>query len=416
MDRQFLTLLVEPIRHDLGLSDVAISLLQGLAFVLFYSIMSLPLAALADRYNRKNIIFAGIALWSFMTAMCGMANNFLSLFLVRLGVGVGEAALTPSALSIIADSFPRDKVTRAVGVFMLATQLGPGTALIFGGAIAAAFSHPVTVPWLGTLKPWQIPFIVAGAVGIPFALLVGALKEPPRNPATRKEGSIGALSRQIKTYSRWYLALLGGTAVNATANFAALSWVPAIFMRVYGWPIGTVGLVNGIIVGVAGGAGNLTGTYLADRWRRHEIATAIPRVMALGAGMSIPFALALLTHNIWAFLASLSLFCFFNSMPYGVCNAALQLTTPNRLRAKAAAINMLVSNLLAMVAGPTIVALITQYVLADPQRVAISVAITASGTGMIAVGLILSGFPGYLRALAAAEAAGSTAFTVVTAE
>src|SRR5882672_1891382 len=174
VDRQILSLLVGPMKRDLALSDTRIGLLQGLAFALFYGLMGLPLGRLADTRNRRNVIILGVVLWSFLTGACSAARSFWSLFLARMGVGVGEATLSPSAFSLISDYFPKEKLATAMSVYSMGIFIGSGLANIVGGAVVDAVRElpAVTLPLLGTVAPWRFTFLIVGAPGLVIALLL----------------------------------------------------------------------------------------------------------------------------------------------------------------------------------------------------------------------------------------------------
>jgi MFS family permease len=182
IDRQIMALMVEPIRRDLEISDTQMSLLLGLAFAVFYTLLGIPIARLADRYSRRGIIAAGIAVWCFMTAACGLSRNYAQLFLARVGVGVGEAALSPSALSMMSDYFPKETRGRAVAFYTMGISMGVGLAMILGGQVIALVSQapPVTLPVVGQLFAWQTVFVVVGLPGILVAALMLTVREPPR--------------------------------------------------------------------------------------------------------------------------------------------------------------------------------------------------------------------------------------------
>ncbi len=168
VDRHILSLLIEPIRRDLGLSDTQIGLLAGFAFAIFYTILGVPIARLADVRSRRAIIATGIFLWSLMTAVSGLARNYLQLFLARIGVGVGEAALGPAAYSIIADYFPPEKLARAIGLYAMGLYAGAGLAMIGGSAVVSLTSGagPIDLPLIGTVKPWQLAFFIVSLPGL----------------------------------------------------------------------------------------------------------------------------------------------------------------------------------------------------------------------------------------------------------
>src|SRR5258708_14916503 len=167
VDRQILSLLVGPMKRDLAISDTRIGLLQGVAFALFYGLMGLPLGRLADTRNRRNVIIVGVVLWSFLTGACSAARSFWSLFLARMGVGVGEATLSPSAFSLITDYFPKEKLGAALSVYSMGIFIGSGLALIAGGSVVDAVTRmpAVTLPLLGAVAPWRFTFLIACAPG-----------------------------------------------------------------------------------------------------------------------------------------------------------------------------------------------------------------------------------------------------------
>ena len=182
MDRVILSLLVAPMKRDLGISDTRVGLLQGLAFGLFYTLMGLPLGRIADTRNRRNLIAVGVVLWSFFTSACSLARSFWTLFLARMGVGVGEASLSPAAYSLIADYFPREQLGVAISVFYMGIYLGTSLSLVVAGLVVDALSHTqfITIPLLGTMAAWRITFLIVGMPGVLFALLAYTFREPPR--------------------------------------------------------------------------------------------------------------------------------------------------------------------------------------------------------------------------------------------
>src|ERR1700688_1292291 len=187
VDRQILSLLVGPMKHDLAISDTRIGLLQGIAFAAFYSLMGLPLGRLADTRNRRNVIVVGIVLWSFLTGACSAARSFWSLFLARMGVGVGEATLSPSAFSLISDYFPKEKLGGALSVYSMGIFIVSGLALMAGGSVVDAVTRmpAVPLPLLGSVAPWRLTFLIVGAPGLAIALLLFTVREPIRRQLLR---------------------------------------------------------------------------------------------------------------------------------------------------------------------------------------------------------------------------------------
>src|SRR5580704_7968291 len=197
VDRTILSLLVGSIRRDLGISDTRIGLLQGLSFALFYTIMGLPLGRLADTRSRRNLVAACVVVWSFFTAACSIAKSFWSLFFTRIGVGVGEAGLSPAAYSLISDYFPPERLGVAISVYYMGVFLGSALALLVGGMVVDVMArvHTVTLPLLGTIASWRVTFLVVGAPGLLGALLVYTIKEPIRKNLLRNaEGKTARVS------------------------------------------------------------------------------------------------------------------------------------------------------------------------------------------------------------------------------
>src|SRR6185437_13950526 len=182
LDRQILYLMVGPIRRDLHITDFEFSLLSGAAFGIFYTFMGLPIGWLADRVNRKKLIAVGVTAWSIMTILCGVAQSYGLLFLARIGVGVGEATLSPAAYSFLSDSFDKVRLPRAMSMYGLGLFIGAGLALIVGGEIIGAVDKwgDVSIPVLGTLRSWHLVFVMVGVPGLVVALWVSTLREPVR--------------------------------------------------------------------------------------------------------------------------------------------------------------------------------------------------------------------------------------------
>src|SRR5271156_1243704 len=197
IDRTTISLIVEPMKRDLHISDTQMGMLQGLAFALLYTFLGLPIARLSDRHSRRAIIAAGVFIWSIMATLCGLARSATQLFVARIGVGVGEAALSPAAYSIITDSFPRASLGSAFGVYNIVITIGAGTALLLGGIVVGAVSHAganYTLPLFGEVRAWQMVFIVTGAPGILLPLLLLTFREPKRRGLLRDsaDGQAGA--------------------------------------------------------------------------------------------------------------------------------------------------------------------------------------------------------------------------------
>ncbi len=413
IDRQIVNLLVEPIRHDLNLSDTQISLLQGLAFAVFYTVMGIPIARLADVADRRLIIAVGVFLWSMMTCASGLAKSFTGLFAARIGVGVGEAALSPSAYSLISDYFPADKVTRAIAVYTGGSIVGAALAYIIGGFVVDYVTALGTVqaPVFGQLRAWQLAFIVVGLPGVLLALLVISLREPARkglladHPGARpKSIPVKQVIAFLRSHRRTYTGNLLGVSILIMLAYAILAWTPAFFIRKYGWTAGEIGIAYGSILLVFGTSGVVGAGWLAEVLRRRGHTDANLRVIMIGAICAMPFGIAApLVTNAWLALALMAPMTFFLSLPHGIGPAALQPITPNQMRAQVSALYLLCVSLIGLGIGPTLVALLTDYVYGEPALIGYSLATVAAITAPLSIVVIGRSLKFYRRSLAAAE-------------
>ncbi len=393
-DRIIISLLVDPIKADLGLSDTDMGLMMGLAFAIFYALMGLPIGRMADKYSRRTIIGCGIFLWSIMTAVCGLTRSFWELFLARVGVGVGEATLSPAAYSMIADYFPREKLGRALGVYQSGAFFGVGLALIFGGLAIqfASTADDISLPLVGVIAPWQLAFIAVGLPGVLVAALMFLVKEPVRQglrqgllPAQSDEISLGEAVGFAWTRRRVFLAHYTGFALLALPMTTLATWVPAYFMRVVGLTPPETGLKLGLIVLVFSPIGVIGGGWLADSLFKKGRTDAPLRVALMAAAFMVPCSLLATTiKDPGLALLLIAPFAFGASISMGLAPTALQLITPNRLRAQISAAWMLFLNIITAGLGPTAVGWINDAVFGDPLAVGLSIA--AVNTVSVALG------------------------------
>lgn len=392
LDRQILSLLIEPIKHDLGISDTTISLLHGFAFAIFYTAFGIPLGRLADSHSRKAIVIAGITLWSLMTSACGFAKNVTMLFAARIGVAVGEAALSPCAYSMISDYFPRGKRGLAISLFSLGIFVGAGSAFIFGGLVAswAADAVAAGTGWLAGFRPWQLTFILCGLPGLVVAALMFTVREPERRERFGEGGAVPL--RRVFAFLRehWvvYSTIIIGVAFVAMANYAYFTWLPAYFIRVYDYTPREIGVTFGtMLIGIGTPALFLSG-WLADLWYRRGFHGAHLAVSAITSGLAIiPGMLLWFAATPGEAKSCIALLVFFLAAHTGLVPASLQLITPNELRGQVTAIYQFLLNLIALGCGPTIVALLTDRYFQDPLAVGRSMAITL--TFALTTGLVL---------------------------
>ena len=381
VDRTILTLLVKPIRQSLAISDTQVSLLHGLAFALFYTILGIPIARLADSRNRVLVISAGIAVWSCMTTLCGVARNFGQLFAARVGVGVGEAALGPAAYSLLSDYFTGPALTRALSVYTASIYIGGGLALLIGGAVIAIVPA-MYIPGVGRLEPWQVVFLFIGTPGLAVAMLMATVREPPRAGVVANAAA-GLPVREVAGYIRrqgtaYGLLIAGFSAFSLLWNGAS-AWIPTFFQRTFMWSPAVVGLRYGLIqlvFGILGVvSGGLLGSWLEARGRRD----ANPIVGIVAAAIILPAGiLAPLQSDPTVSLAIFMVFVFSGSMPFGAAASAFQQITPNQMRGQVTAVYFFFLNLAGIGLGPTVVALVTDHVFHDDLAVRYSLVVVAA--------------------------------------
>jgi MFS family permease len=404
IDRQILNLLVGPIRKDLGISDTQMSLLMGFSFAIFYTICGIPLGRIADSRSRRGLVAAGVVVWSAMTAACGLTRHYWQLFLCRIGVGVGEAALSPAAYSMIADYFPRELRATALSVYSMGIYLGSGMAFLLGGLVVkfASAQGVIELPLIGATRPWQVVFFIVGGAGVLFSLCFLMIREPVRQGA---HAGVAVPLRKVLAYlnlnRRTVLCHNLGFALLAFASYGASAWTPTFFVRTYDWDMGTVGVVYGSVVMVFGASGIVFGGRLADWLLRRGYPDATLRVGMWGAIACIPFGTLyplMPTPELAVIMLIPTVFCL--SMPFGVAPAAIQEIMPNAMRGQASAVYLFIVNLIGLGTGPTAVALFTDYVFHDDNAVRYSLLIVGAAAQLVAIALLASGLRPYRESLA----------------
>jgi MFS family permease len=401
VDRSILALLVGPIRRDLGISDTQISLLHGFAFAIFYTFLGIVIARAADRGNRRNIIVGGIAIWSIMTAACGLARNFLQLFFGRIGVGVGEAALSPAAYSMIADSFPKQRLSRALSVYTIGLPMGAGLALVIGGVVVQIVTgtSEYQVPMVGAMKAWQVTFLIVGLPGLLVAAWLLTLPEPVRRHAAGA-ATFRETLRFMRSRGRAYACHIFGFAIFGLAMNSMTAWGPTFFVRVFGLPVREAGLAVGGAFTLAGTAGILAGGWLADelRWRGHTDAT-------LRAGLVAAIALVpcgMLVAQMPSPVAATALMfptAFLMTFPFGAAAAGIQALTPGPMRAQASAIYLFFVNLIGIGIGPTATALLTDRLFGADTAVGYSLSLMCGLAPAVAALLLWRGLAHFRAAV-----------------
>ncbi len=408
--RGMLSLLVEPIKHDLHITDTQMSLLMGFAFVCFYLLVALPIARLADYKSRRVILATGTAIWSLTTALCGLARSFSEMFLFRVGAGVGEACSGPATFSMLADLFPHEKLPRAFGVLFIGMFLGEGVSLIVGGALANRFMRmaPLTIPLLGTFHGWQTTLFVVGLPGLLVAALLAMIVEPARQgraAALRSEPTAGPLPVKAVLAFMWknggiFLPIFVSMGISSSMMFGVRSWGPAFYMRTFHWTIARYGLVQGLISMVIMPVGSFTGGLFAEHLARRGYDDANMRTVLIGQLLALPglilfplmpYAGLSIAVSTWG-----TLFAFWAPAPM---NAALQIVTPNHMRGQVTALFLFVYNVIGFGLGPTFVALFTDRFFHSEKMLGHSMAVAALTLGTLTAFIMWLGVRPYGRAI-----------------
>lgn len=403
IDRQIFSLIVGPLRRDLGISDTQVSVLQGFSFALFYTVCGIPLGRLADKYNRRGLIACGLVAWSAFTSMCGLAKSFGQMLFWRMGVGVGEAALSPAAYSIITDDFPKEKLATAISVYSMGIYIGSGLSFLLGGIVVrfASAKDLWMLPLVGGVRPWQMIFLAVGIPGLIATLLLLTIKEPLRRGVT-------ALNKASASESMAYIFKNKGTFLCHNAGFGLLSlvsyasaaWVPEFFRRVYHWDIPKIGLVYGSMVGVFGVLGIVGAGRIADAVRARGTlqANMLVGVCIALAWIPVHFLLFLAPSAGWA-VVWLAPACVFAAAPFGIAPAAIQQMMPAAMRGQASAVYLFILNLIGLGLGPTAVAFFTQHVFGRDEAVNYSLLVVAVTASLLGAVLLWIGLKPFLRSL-----------------
>ena len=402
VDRQILSLLVEPIRRDLGVSRTGIGYLYA-SFAISFTLMGIPIARIADSGNRRNVVAIGVAFWSIMTALSGFAHTFSRLLLARIGVGVGESALQPPATSMIADYFTRERLGTAMGVYSMGIFLGSGLGYFIGGWIVGLVSAQENWIWpiIGAIRPWQTVFVIIAVPGLFIALLMLTVREPERRDHARGTVPLSRLFAYLRENRRTFLSMSLGFAMSATVNFGIAAWLATFLVDKHGWTASRAGMVQGALTMTIGVVGVVTGGRLADAFVRRGQVDGALRVGIIGAvGMLVsatayPFASSAAAAVLWLIIVN-----FFAAFPWGAASTAAVEVVPAPMRAQSAALFLLVLNLLSYTLGPISVAAISEHVFHGDAGLPYALA-AVNVVGMVsAILFFVVAMPAYRRTLA----------------
>ncbi len=412
IDRQILNLLVAPIRRDLEISDTQMSWLMGPAFALSYILFGILFGRLTDSKSRRTIIAIGFAAWSLFTAGCGMAKTYMQMMMLRVGVGVGEASLSPAAYSLITDYFPPKRRATALGVYSMGIYIGSGMAFIVGGMVAraAAAQDAWQLPLVGETRPWQVVFFIVGLPGALLALLLYTVREPLRRGAkmvTLADGTtrmaqvpLGEVASYLSRNKLTFLCHNIGFALLSFSSYGSSAWIPTFFQRNHDWSIGKSGVVYGLIVAIFGTLGVAAGGRFADWMSERGQRDATMRVGLIVSLAWIPTGVLypIVPDANWAAVLLIPT-AFMTSAPFGVAAAAIQQMMPNNMRGQASAIYLFVINLVGLGIGPSAVAIFTDYVFRGDDSVRYSLLIVTTAAHLISAALLWRGLKPYRRSL-----------------
>ncbi len=395
VDRQVVAIVVEPMKDDLGVGDTEIGWLYGI-FALFYAVAAIPIATIADSKSRKNIIAFGIFFWSILTVACGLTRNYWQIFMARIGVGVGEATLTPSATSLISDYFPRKDIPMAVSIFQTGPVIGTAIAFIVGGIVLNIVEHadPLILPIIGELRPWQQTFVYVAIPGFFLSIFFLLIKEPVRRPSIGSINNKQGLGQLLDFYKQHKETIiyhhLGNLSLLLT-GYAFVFWSITFFVRVHGLEAAEASQIFGWIFLFFGPLGPLLVALLAKNLTDRGYKDANITAGMIGGILTIPTILIIqiAPSSFWAFIFYAPALMAVNS-PFGVANGALPVITPPNLRARVAAGYML-TGAIGMMLGPPIAGAFNEYIFPGYDGVRYSMMVMTIFFGLIGVFLLSLG-------------------------
>lgn len=412
LDRWVLSLLVELIKADLDLSDTQMGLLLGFAFALFYATMGIPIGWLADRFSRRNIVAIGITIWCGATTAAGLATNYAQLFVTRVLVGVGEATLSPCAVSLITDYFKPESRGRAIAFYTSAVSIGSGIAYLVGGQIIqwADAQQSLALPFIGEIRPWQVVFLAVGIPGLLVAALMMTVREPVRTGTTATAemagGNIGfptAFRYLIKRWRSFGGVFLCMSCITILAYSHA--WLPAYFSRTWQWDIPKFSVYNGIGLLIVGPISVNFGGWLADQLRIRGRTDGAVIVVIIGLWIMVLAAVAFpLMPTALSSFAVYLITIVGAAIGTATAPTALVGIAPGQIRSQTIALFYLVISMIGAIIGPQSVAFVTDTIIGDESAIRYSMASVAVAVGLLAIFPTLIVRPAYRQQLAEREA------------
>ncbi len=399
-DRTVINLTVEPLKAQFDLNDTQFGMLQSVAFGIFYTLACFPVGRLVDRFARRTVLGICLLFFSLFSMASGLTRSYVQLFLTRVGVGIGEASVTPAGFSMLSDSFSPERLGKPMGFFMMSAPVGQGLAYIWGGVLLQWLTDSPVLASNGLLsgfEPWQAAFIIIGAPGlllVPCFLMYG---EPERRGTDAEAPmTLRAVVAVLNERRRALVPMFIGFSMVTLVSYTLFVWVPAFMQRTYDWNTVQVGLGFGLTVLTFGTAGAFFGGWMTDRLSARGVLEAPLKVAAFGfVGCGIFGVLATQMPNGMMAMTLLVPTVFLSNTPYACAGTAIQMIIPNRARGQVTAIYITILTLIGLVVGPTVVGLMTDYVFQDPNQIRYSLAIVVGAPAPIMFLLLRSAFPHY---------------------
>jgi MFS family permease len=397
LDRQVVSILVQPIKQSLALTDTQIGLLQGLSFTMCYATAGVFVARLVDRANRVKLIAACIAIWAISTMACGFASNFPELLVGRAGTAIAEAGLSPAALSIFSDIFPPRRVARASSVFMLGPYVGGGIAL-FGGGMLLSAAHGSGGAWLSAhgVQPWQAVFVVVGLPGLVLAALVAfTVREPVRletlvdaKQAREVMPSLRDVLIELFVRNRFCLPYFAAYVALITLFYSHAAWFPTLLMRHFHLAPKTIGQLAAPAYMIGGTLGVACAGMLASRVTDESALRKVLGFSAAAVATLVPAAIAMpLVGNSTVAVVLYGACAFAASIAMGLAPVPLQIAVPNRMRGRSLALLVFMTNAISGGVGPLAVGALNEHLGHGGDSLGVALALTGGVSALIGAAL-----------------------------
>lgn len=391
LDRGIIAVLVPHLKHAFALDDVRISMLQGFSFSVPFALASLPVGRLVDRYNRRNIIIAGIVFWSVSTMLCGLAGSYWQLFAARSGIGIGEACLMPAAYSLVADSFRSGQRGRALSILSIATAAGGGISKVLGGALLTLWrgSDTIDLPLVGPVEMWRAVFLVTGLPGFLVALLMLLMREPHRLAPVAAQAGISDFAAHVLRHWRLFVPLYLAFASVFFFSYGSVLWSPTVLSRIYGYPPGTAGMTSGTIQLACSIFGAIVAGVVGDMLINRDARHGRLRIWLVGLIPVLAAALFFALPSAPFYLTGFALTILTTGLLTGISYPALYDVVSPSMRGRSLAVYLFLANVFGIGGGSFGIALITDHLFADEHALNRSVAIAVGGAAVFSALMIV---------------------------